>query len=180
VIPLSVATDELSRQARGHVLYKGRPEWLDDPLLRSLVAEAAGLRAGAERVDRQFHCPVGPVGRSFTRSTPMQQLLEPLAPGLRPSGNANYLYYDRPAAGINPHKDSVDFPLQVLMMVDQTGWTATSRSALLLFPDGPDTPPLRVVLDPGEFVFFRASEIFHARSPLCETERVTLIGAGYR
>lgn len=177
---LPTTADEMRHRARGHLLHKGRPDWLDDALLRSLAAEAAGLRPGAERVDRQFHCPVGPAGRSFARSTEMQQLLDPLAPGVRPTGNANYLYYDRPAAGIPRHKDSSDFPLQVLAMVDHAGWTSTDRSALLLYPDGPDDAPLRVVLEPGELVFFRASEIFHARTPLGTTERLTLIGAGYR
>ena len=178
--PLPIAPDELRQRAGGHLLHKGRPEWLDDALLASLAAEAADRRPEAERVDRQFHCSVGPTGRSFARSAEMQQLLNPLAPGLRPTGNANYLYYDRPAAGITPHKDSSDFPLQVLFMVDQAGWTSADRSALLLYPDGPDGAPLRILLEPGELVFFRASEIFHARSPLGATERVTLIGAGYR
>jgi hypothetical protein len=95
-----------------------------------------------------------------------------------PSGNANYLYYDRPGAKIDPHTDSPDFPLQVLLMLDQSGYTSTRRSALVIFPDGPKSA-VSITLDPGQLILFRASEVVHGRTSTGTEERATLIGAGF-
>ncbi len=158
------------------VLYYGRPSWLGEPLLAALLAEARQRRGMAERVGKQLHSPAGPVASGAARQGPFRELVENLVGQVRPSGTANYLYYEEVGAGIEPHTDSAAFPLQVLLMLEHQHGAA--RSVLGVFPDGPEHP-LGLALDPGELVLFRASELIHGRTPLRENETVILLGIGY-
>jgi hypothetical protein len=174
------ATDVIAR-AQGFVCHHGRPAWLDQQLLDELVAEATDRRSAATQIERQAHSEAGPRAQAFARSDRLVGLVAQAASrppmGVRPSGNANFLYYDQPGAGIDPHMDSPDFPLQVLLMLEHEGY-GERRSALVVFPDGPKDP-VRVVLDPGELVVFRAASVFHGRSRVSPGERLTLLGIGY-
>jgi hypothetical protein len=167
----------IADRTQGFVRYRGRPDWLTEPALAALVDESARLRASAGDVGRQAHSPAGPVARGFARSTRLLDLVTGHAGPVRPSGNANYLYYDKAGAGIDPHIDSPDFPWQVLLMLTHSGY-GERRSSLVVFPDGPSNP-VPVVLDPGELVLFRAASVYHGRTNAIEGERLVLLGVGY-
>jgi hypothetical protein len=169
--------DDAVARSKGFVHYRGRPDWLTDITLERLKAEASDLRAHATQVDRQAHSPVGPQGRMLASSPEMLGLVADSIAAVRPSGNANYLYYDSLAAGIDPHIDSPDFPLQVLLMLWHEGFTE-QRSSLVVFPEGPKRP-VPVVLDPGELVLFSAASVYHGRTSVQPDECLTLMGTGY-
>jgi hypothetical protein len=159
------------------VYYRGRPDWITDEVLTGLQNEAAQCRPDAVLIRRQFHAPAGPVGRALACSPDMLNLIERCAAAAIPTGPANYLYYERPGSGIDPHIDTDQFDLNVLMVLSHT-WLDRKRSALHLFPDGPDNA-LRFWLEPGQFVVFRATAIIHARSDVAPGEQVTNLGIGY-
>jgi hypothetical protein len=167
---------DLSAITGGRVLYYGRPSWVGEPLLAALLAEARQRRGMAKRVGQQLHSPAGPVASGAARQGQFLKLVASLAGEVRPSGTANYLYYEEAGAGIQPHTDSAAFQLQVLLMLEHQHGAA--RSVLGVFPNGP-AHPLGLALDPGELVLFRASELTHGRTPLRENETVTLLGIGY-
>jgi hypothetical protein len=172
-----VNADELLTRTAGRVLFRGRPAWIDERLVEDLREEAAALRGEAQQIERQLHGFAGPRGHGLATCSSLTELVTDLAGPVRPSGNANYLYYDQAGAGIDPHIDSPDFPLQVLFMVDHQGYEER-RSTLVVFPTGPQEP-VPVPLDPGELVLFRAASIVHGRTSVGEAERAVLLGIGY-
>jgi hypothetical protein len=95
-----------------------------------------------------------------------------------PSEDANYLYYEQPGAGIEPHIDRSEFAAQILIMIEHYGFSQ-HRSRLAVFPDGPQRPVF-VPLEPGELVLFRAAEVVHGRTPVGSGEVARLLGIGFR
>jgi hypothetical protein len=170
--------NDIKERSMGFVHYYGRPEWLTDEILEELRAEARRRRGQASDVERQAHARVGACGSRFASSREMLRLIAVSVRPACPTGNANYLYYDSPGSGIDPHIDSVDFPLQVLLMIDHHGFT-NQRSSLVIFPNGP-RDPVPIVLDPGHLVLFDAASVYHGRTSVSPGERLVLLGAGYR
>jgi hypothetical protein len=175
--PATTEHADAIRQTKGYVHYYGRPEWLGDMVLDLLCAEAARVRPRAIQVGRQAHSGVGEIGREVSRSARVMQLIAERAGPVRASGSANYLYYDEPKAGIDPHIDGPDFPLQILLMLEHTGYTEP-RSALVVFPDGPKSA-VRLPLEPGELVLFSAASVYHGRTSVGAGERLLVAGFGY-
>jgi hypothetical protein len=175
---ITASAAEIPVKSRGLVYYVGRPDWLRDSDIAAMLAEAREARPRATVVRLQAHCPVGAAGMAFAQAGELYELIQGYAGHVIPSGNANYLYYDRPGAKIDPHIDSPDFPLQILLMLQQSGYTDTQRSALVVFPEGPESA-IRITLDPGELVLFRAADVVHGRTSIGTEEKATLIGAGY-
>lgn len=169
--------NDVARLSHGNVLYWGRPEWLTDDVLRRLRLEAHTCRAAAHRVESQWHAACGPVAAGFTASPAMRALLQQHVGPVRPSGTANYLYYEEAGAGIEPHTDSPAFPLQVLLMLAHEGY-GSARSELVVFPEGPASG-LSIRLEPGEFVLFKAANIIHGRTRMADGESACLLGAGF-
>jgi hypothetical protein len=175
---IATPASDVPARTRGLVCYVGRPEWLSDEHVTAMLAESLAFRAHATVVRSQAHCPVGPAGKAFTQAAELHRLIENHVGNVVPSGNSNYLYYDEPGAKIDPHTDSPDFPLQVLLMLHQSGYTSARRSALAVFPEGPESI-MRITLDPGHLVLFKAAEVVHGRTSAGPGERITLIGAGF-
>lgn len=171
-------TAELYERTGGRVLYIGRPEWLTDDILQQLADEAATRRSMAVQVDKQAHSSAEPRALELARSPEVTAFVERLAGKVELSGNANYLYYDETGACIEPHIDSPDFPLQVLIMVEEHGH-GPKRSALVLFPNDSPDGAIRIGLCSGQLVFFRAASIFHGRTPVQEGETACLLGIGF-
>lgn len=170
--------NDIKERSKGFVHYYGRPEWLTDEILEELRTEAHRRRSQASDVERQAHARVGVRGSRFASSREILRLIDISVGPACPTGNANYLYYDSPGCGIDPHIDSADFPLQVLLMIDHHGFT-NQRSSLVIFPSGP-TDPVPIVLDPGHLVLFDAASVYHGRTGVGPGERLVLLGAGYR
>ncbi|CAL9571721.1 hypothetical protein SUDANB95_04808 [Actinosynnema sp. ALI-1.44] len=171
------AEEPVTAPADGY-FYRGRPDWLTDDVLKGLVDEAAALRPGAVLLHRQHHAPCGPVASAFADSADLHALIREHAGPAAPAGRANYLYYDDPGQGIDPHIDHGDFQLNVLLTLDHQAENR-SRSHLVLFPHGPEKP-LRIDQRPGELVLFWATAVVHARTNVGPGEQVRNIGIGYQ
>jgi len=159
------------------VYYHGRPAWVTDGLLDALLREATERRRGAHLLRRQYHARAGARGQALAESADMLGLISQSVVDAVPR-DANYLYYERPGDGIDPHVDTDNFDLNVVIMLRHT-WANTRSSALVLFPDGPQQQR-RFQLQPGELVLFRATSVVHARSNVAEGEQVCNLGIGYR
>jgi hypothetical protein len=158
--------------------YYGRPEWLGEEILADLAAEAEQLRRDAVLLRRQHHSPGGPKAFEFANSAELHALIRTHAGPAHESERANYLYYDEPGQGIDPHADVDAFQLNVLMTIEHLH-DGGPGSTLVLFPRGPEHP-VRIHQKPGELVLFWATEVFHARTKVTGTERVLNLGIGYQ
>jgi hypothetical protein len=159
------------------VFYHGRPDWMTDELLAALQSEAAVERPHARLIKRQFHVSAGPCGSGLAGSPEMLGLIARYAAPVIANGPANYLYYERPGDGIDPHVDTHDFDLNALVLLDHH-WQDEAASRLVLFPNGPERR-LEYSLAPGEIVLFRATGVIHARSGVAAGEKVCNLGIGY-
>jgi hypothetical protein len=160
------------------VYYHGRPGWMTDDLLVALQSEAAVQRPDARLIKRQFHVAAGPCGSGLARSPEMLGLIARHAVPAIADGPANYLYYERPGDGIDPHVDTHEFDLNTLVLLAHS-WQSEQASRLVLFPHGPERR-LEFPLAPGELVLFRATGVIHARSGVAEGETVCNLGIGYQ
>ncbi|TDE57393.1 2OG-Fe(II) oxygenase [Nonomuraea mesophila] len=160
------------------LLYRGRPQWVTDELLAGLVSESQALRPQAQVGERQFYRRGGDAAAAVAFSAELRGLVEQHVKPAAPTHFCDYLYYDREGDGIDPHVDTEEFPLNVLMMLVHEGEERSSN--LVLFPSGGPETATPVPLRPGELVLFRANEIIHARSRLAAGERVHLLTFGFR
>ncbi len=157
------------------VVYRGRPGFLTDALLADLRAESDALRGTAVRFHDHLVVSGAPVARSVGFSPELSQLVSPLAGPVRPTSKANYLYYDEPGLGIDPHVDNEEFSLNAILMLRHE-YTARP-SALVLFPLG--SPSERVYLRPGEMIVMFADSIVHSRERVAAGERVGIVAFGF-
>ena len=167
-------------RSRGTVLYCGRPEWLDAALMRRLLDEVRLQRETAKQINeqRQMGAPAGAVATALAGSQVMLEFVTGHAGAVSFTGDANYLYYEFPGAGIEPHIDRDEFSLQILLMLEQYGYR-DRKSMLVVFPSTP-RDPLFVPLAPGELILFRAARVIHGRTPVTGNEVTRLLGVGYR
>jgi hypothetical protein len=157
------------------VFYVGRPDWLTDGLLAGLQAEARSQRAAAEKIRTQHFGDLGPVAEALSRSVEVAAFLARFAPPVRFSGRGNYRYYDIPHSHVEPHVDTDDFAANLIVMLSHE-YGRERRSALMLYPHGPD--PIVLQLEPGEVVLFHASEVIHARSPISADNEESAVNLG--
>jgi hypothetical protein len=157
-------------------VYRGRPEWLSDEILGGLRLESEQLRGGAIRFNDHLVVSGAPLARQIATSEHLALLLNPLVGRVVPTGKANYLYYDEPGMGIEPHLDTDEFSLNVILMLDHTS-PDTKRSALVLYPTA--EPPVRIYLAPGEIIAIFADSVIHAREYMGQDERVSIAAFGF-
>jgi hypothetical protein len=93
-----------------------------------------------------------------------------------PTGKANYIYYDEPGLGIEPHIDNEDFSLNVILMLNHQ--FKENKSALVLYPL--NQPSEKVYLTPGELIVFFADSIVHSRQRMSEQENVSIVAFGFK
>jgi hypothetical protein len=160
------------------LFYHGRPKWLSHDLIAGLVEESDRMRGDAVQIKRQHHVAAGAQARRFANSAELKTLVDECA-GVQAgkAGPANYLYYEQPGDGIDPHVDHDQFALNVILMLRHVA-EERRRSALVLFPEGPDTAR-RFYLEPGELVVFHSGGVLHARSNLGPREGVQNLGIGF-
>ncbi len=145
------------------VYYLGCPAWLTADMLADLQQEAGRQRQHAKKVHLQHYGDMGPVGRALMGSAELESFVTENAVAAHASGCANYQYYDIGPSHIKPHVDVDTFALNLLIMLKHR-YTSANRSALLLFPHGPQ--PATVPLEPGEAILFNAKGVIHARTPI--------------
>lgn len=160
------------------VYYLGRPGWLTAKMLADLQQEAEDQRPHAEKLHAQYYGAMGPAGRALMSSAELESFVTEKAVTAHASGFANYQYYDSGPSHIKPHVDVDDFALNVLIMLKHC-YTSAPRSALLLFPHGPQ--PVTLLLQPGEVILFNAKGVIHARTPISghDDEQIINMGIGF-
>lgn len=161
------------------IYFVGRPAWLTTEILASLQREAARQRVSAEHIRAQYFGDIGPVAADLIASAGLREFVTENSVPARPSGFANYRYYDIPESQVRPHVDTDDFALNLIIMLAHV-YGAQRRSGLLLFPRGPDDP-VAIGLEPGEVILFNARDVIHARTPISEDgcERAVNLGIGF-
>jgi hypothetical protein len=160
---------------RNGVVYRGRPAFISDALLADLRAESDTLRGSAVRFHDHLVVSGAPLARSVGFSSELTDLLSPLAGPVQPTSKANYLYYDEPGLGIDPHVDNEEFSLNAILMLRHE--YAANPSALVLFPL--HSPPEKIYLKPGEMIVMFADSIVHARERVAAGERVGIVAFGF-
>jgi hypothetical protein len=161
------------------IYFVGHPAWLTEEKLTSLQQEAARQRVSAEHIRAQYFGDIGPVAEELMASAGLREFVTANSAPARPSGFANYRYYDIPESQVRPHVDNDNFALNVIIMLAHV-YGAERRSGLLLFPRGPDDP-VAIGLEPGEVILFNARDVIHARTPISDDgrERAVNLGIGF-
>jgi hypothetical protein len=118
----------------------------------------------------------GPIASEVAVSTELEDVLSRYTQHITPTGRANYLYYDRPGLGIDPHVDNEEFSLNVVMMLEHVH--RENPSALVLYPG--DAPMQRIFLSPGEIIALYADSVTHARERMATDERVSIVAFGFQ
>jgi hypothetical protein len=157
------------------VVYRGRPDFVSDELLQALRTEANTLRPTAVRFHDHLVVSGARGARDVAFSPALAALLRTHAGPAVPTTKANYLYYDEPGLGIEPHVDNEEFSLNAIMMLRHEHVSAPS--ALVLFPL--DAPPEKMYLEPGEMVVMFADSIVHARERVGVGEKVSIVAFGF-
>lgn len=160
------------------VQYRGRPSFLTDDLLGSLVTEAACVGQTAVPFDEHYLGCGGAVADQLATSDVLAELVAEVVPKAVATGIASYLFYRDAGQGIIPHIDTDIFSLNVLMMLaHDIPPGLTEPSALYMhFADGTEQ---RLQLSPGEVVIFLAGTQAHSRTPIRDGERVTILTFGF-
>ncbi len=156
-------------------MYRGRPDWVTNDLLSRLQFESESLRDSAARFHEHLVVSGAPFARETATSRSMTNLIERYCGPIEPTAKANYIYYDQVGMGIEPHLDTEDFSLNVIMMLSHS--PTKNPSALVLFP--PDLVPRRIDLVPGEMVAIYADSVIHAREYMTEGEHVSIVAFGF-
>lgn len=163
------------RVPQNGVVYRGRPEFVTDSLLSDLKAESDALRDSAVRFHDHLVVSGAPRAREVGFSPELGNLLSSLAGPVQPTSKANYLYYDEPGLGIDPHVDNEEFSLNAILMLRHD--YVADPSALVLFPLR--SPSEKVYLRPGEMIVMFADSIVHARERVAVNERVSIVAFGF-
>jgi hypothetical protein len=158
------------------IAYRGRPDFMTDEFLGSLIDEARELRPRAFPYDEHFLGTGAPIANQLAVSPVLVDLVKAHAGDVQPTGVASFLYYDAPGQGIEPHIDTDIFSLNVILMLKHVGG-GDARSCLVVFPPGGE--PERLDLVPGEMVIMFAGSITHGREFVKPGEEVNILTFGF-
>jgi hypothetical protein len=164
----------LSKMQPSGIAWRGNPDFIDEPTMDRVRAEAAVRRTDAEKVDRYLLAAGRSHAKSLIESESFNQFLRTNFPALKPSGLATYIYYEGAGSGLDPHLDSDSFSVNLILVLEHN--YQTNPSHLVVY--GSDSEPERILLAPGEAVILYAGSTIHAREDLQENERVTLLTIG--
>jgi hypothetical protein len=163
-------------QFEAGVVFRGRGPFLSDRDIAAMDRESRACRGSADRFHDHYVASGAPLARELSLSQAVNDFLTPLVGPVLPTYKANYLYYDEPGLGIDPHVDKDEFSLNVLTMLEHS--PTERQSELILYP--PDQDPLHVRLDAGESLVFFADSVTHQRTRTTTGEAIRLVSFGYR
>lgn len=158
------------------VVFCGRGEFFTDGDIAMLDRESIANRARAERFHDHYVASGAPLARELSLSQAINDFLSPRVGPVLPTYKANYLYYDEPGLGIDPHVDKDEFSLNVLTMLEHR--PDHRHSELILYP--PDQDALHIQLERGESLVFFADSVTHQRTRTANDETIRLVSFGYR
>ncbi|WP_330267641.1 hypothetical protein [Streptomyces griseorubiginosus] len=159
------------------IVFYGRGPFLSDEDLAALDQESRGCRPRAERFLDHYVVSGAPVAREISLSPTIQEFLMENVGSITPTRRANYLYYDEPGLGIDPHVDKDEFSLNILTMLEHRA-SNQGRSELILHP--PDQEAVHLHLKAGESLVFFADSVTHQRTRTVADEEIRLVSFGYR
>jgi len=162
-------------EIKGGVVFRGRAPFFTERDIQALDAESRNERARAGRFHDHLVVNDAPLARGLALSSDIRDYLESKVGPVFATNKANYLYYDAPGLGIDPHVDVDEFSLNVLTMLEHSG---TRRSSLMLYP--PDLPEQEVRLEPGETLIFMADRVTHERIRTIDDEKIRIVSFGYK
>jgi len=149
-------------------------------VLPELRREARAMEPTATRLAASSTKPGGEVARELARSRALRRIIEShVKEDLRPLGECHYHFYFRTGDHVAPHVDSAQTSyLNCVIVVDHdAGRDGRRHSALNTYDErGGRT---RVPLDKGEAAALYATATVHARSPVWEGEKVTILSIGF-
>ena len=145
--------------------------------LAALDQESLTHRQRAERFHDHFVFSGAPLARELALSQSVNQFLTERVGPVLPTYKANYLYYDQPGLGIDPHVDKDEFSLNVLTMLQHDA-DGPRQSELILYP--PEQDAIHLHLEPGQSLVFFADSVTHQRTRTVAGEVIRLVSFGYR
>ncbi|AHE29199.1 hypothetical protein [Burkholderia pseudomallei] len=157
------------------IAYCGRPPWLSEEILVRLQNESLQMRAEAARFHDHLVASNGTMASQVATSGEMKRFIQDYVGNFIPSGKANYLYYDAPGMGIEPHVDTDDFGLNAVMLLEHQ--YQSDPSSLVIFEHDGSRQVIR--LTPGEMIVFFASSVVHAREFIKAGEIVRIVAFGF-
>jgi hypothetical protein len=172
-LPLLHGTNR--QQFRTGVVFRGRAPFFTDRDIEFLDRESRNHRRSADRFHDHYVASGAPLARELSLSQDIDDFLVPLVGPVLPTFKANYLYYDEPGLGIDPHVDKDEFSLNILTMLEHS---PERHSELILHP--PDEEPLHIQLAVGESLVFFADSVTHQRTRTVAGETIRLVSFGYR
>ncbi|MCA1221814.1 hypothetical protein [Streptomyces sp. 8L] len=158
------------------VVFCGRGPFFSDEDIAVLNRESLSYRPRAERFHDHYVASGAPIARELALSQSVNDFLASRVGPVLPTYKANYLYYDEPGLGIDPHVDKDEFSLNVLTMLEHR--PDTRHSELILYP--PEQDAIHVHLEPGESLVFFADSVTHQRTRTVTGEAIRLVSFGYR
>jgi hypothetical protein len=158
------------------VVFCGRGPFLTEQDIAALDRESVASRPRAERFHDHYVASGAPIAREIALSQSISDFLSSRVGPVLPTYKANYLYYDEPGLGIDPHVDKDEFSLNVLTMLEHQ--PDRRHSELILYPAGQDA--VHIHLQPGESLVFFADSVTHQRTRTVDGEAIRLVSFGYR
>jgi hypothetical protein len=167
----------LSRLAPAGLAYVGRPDFVDDQLLRALRSEAMAQEALAHRTGPQELAPGASVATKLSSDPRLvSHVADLLGQRVQPTGISSYLYYNRDGDHLYPHVDTEIFAVNCIIMLEHSAIMRDMASSLIVFSPGGQLE--RVPLEIGEMAVLRASGTVHGREAVKGEERVVILTVG--
>jgi len=123
--------------------------------------------------------PAKKIGENFSKSDILTNYVkEALGKEVVANGIGSYLYYEEPGDGIPAHVDSDIFSINCIIgLSHKTKEGVDRQSALVVYSN--KGVPTRIILEPGELVLLLAGGSVHAREPVVDGEKVSIITIGF-
>ena len=157
------------------IVFRGRAPFLTDADLAAMDSESRANRHRAQRFHDHYVTSGAPLARELALSSDIDTFLSERVGPVLPTYKANYLYYDAPGLGIDPHVDKNEFALNVLTMLEHR--PERRHSELILYP--PEQDPVHIQLAHGESLVFFADSVTHQRTRTVAGESIRLVSFGY-
>jgi hypothetical protein len=157
------------------IVFQGRAPFFTDADLAAMDEESRANRYRAARFHDHYVSSGAPLAREMALSSDINDFLSERVGPVLPTYKANYLYYDAPGLGIDPHVDKDEFALNVLTMLEHR--PDRRHSELILYPPGQE--PVHIQLAHGESLVFFADSVTHQRTRTVAGESIRLVSFGY-
>jgi hypothetical protein len=159
------------------IVWRGRPPFLSEVLLKELQIESATRRKDAIKEGSYLLGCGGPIADKLAMDKKVTDFIESYAGPIVATGVASYLYYEEPGQGLDPHVDTSIFSINMILMLKHQH-DEINPSKLVTY--SAYTNPQHILLKPGESLILFADSIVHAREPVKEGEFITLLTFGFQ